>query len=45
MLLDWRTVQNKMPWDVVLLLGGGFALAESTEVIEFFNISAVFTYM
>ena len=32
MLLDWRTVQTKMPWDVVLLLGGGFALAESTEV-------------
>ena len=36
MLLDWKTVQAKMPWDVILLLGGGFALAQSTEVCEFF---------
>ena len=27
-----KTVKSKMPWDVVLLLSGGFALAEATEV-------------
>ena len=32
MLLDWKTVKSKMPWDVVLLISGGFALAEATEV-------------
>nr|XP_056720856.1 Na(+)/citrate cotransporter [Euleptes europaea] len=30
-LLDWKTVQNKMPWSIVILLGGGFALAHGSE--------------
>ncbi|XP_078404401.1 Na(+)/citrate cotransporter-like isoform X2 [Cetorhinus maximus] len=30
-LLDWNTVQHKMPWNVVLLVGGGFALAKGCE--------------
>lgn len=26
-LLDWRTAVTRIPWDIVLLFGGGFALA------------------
>ncbi|XP_077868540.1 solute carrier family 13 member 2-like [Saccoglossus kowalevskii] len=31
-LLTWKIVNEKMQWDVFLLLGGGFALAEGMEV-------------
>ena len=31
-LLDWDTVQHKLPWNVVILLGSGFALAEGAQV-------------
>ncbi|NXX66324.1 S13A2 protein, partial [Spizella passerina] len=31
-LLDWKVVQEKMPWNIVFLLGGGFALAKGSEV-------------
>ncbi|XP_051848293.1 solute carrier family 13 member 2 [Antechinus flavipes] len=30
-LLDWNTVHKKMPWNIVFLLGGGFALAKGSE--------------
>ncbi|XP_032902264.1 solute carrier family 13 member 5-like [Amblyraja radiata] len=31
-LLEWKEVQRKLPWNVVLLLGGGFALVKGCEV-------------
>ncbi|XP_066510978.1 solute carrier family 13 member 2-like [Hoplias malabaricus] len=31
-LIQWNLVQSKMPWNIVLLLGGSFALAKGTEV-------------
>ncbi|KAM8852929.1 Na(+)/citrate cotransporter isoform 1-T1 [Synchiropus picturatus] len=31
-LLSWKVVQKKLPWGIVLLLGGGFALAKGSEV-------------
>ncbi|XP_035864667.1 solute carrier family 13 member 5-like [Sander lucioperca] len=30
-LLTWQVTQQKMPWNIVLLLGGGFALAKGSE--------------
>ncbi|XP_070418760.1 solute carrier family 13 member 2 isoform X4 [Equus przewalskii] len=30
-ILDWKTVHEKLPWNVVFLLGGGYALAKGSE--------------
>ncbi|NWV64630.1 S13A2 protein, partial [Malurus elegans] len=30
-LLEWKIVHQKMPWNIVFLLGGGFALAKGSE--------------
>ncbi|KTF93366.1 hypothetical protein cypCar_00027349 [Cyprinus carpio] len=30
-LLNWKVVHEHMPWNIVLLLGGGFALARGSE--------------
>eukprot|EP00092_Neocalanus_flemingeri_P015230 GFUD01016459.1.p1 GENE.GFUD01016459.1~~GFUD01016459.1.p1 ORF type:complete len:521 (+),score=103.80 GFUD01016459.1:27-1565(+) len=31
-LLQWDAVQRKFPWGIILLMGGGFALAEGAKV-------------
>jgi len=31
-LLDWATVHAKMQWGVIMLLGGGFAIADAVKV-------------
>lgn len=31
-LIDWTTIQKGIPWGVVFLFGGGFALAQGLEV-------------
>ena len=31
-LLNWKTIHTNMPWSLVLLLGGGFALAKAIDV-------------
>ena len=37
-LLDWKTAQSKMPWNVIMLLGGGFALAKGLWKVKFYNV-------
>ncbi|CAG2170628.1 unnamed protein product, partial [Oppiella nova] len=31
-LLDWKTTQDSVAWGIILLIGGGFAMAEGAEV-------------
>lgn len=33
-LLEWQTIQEKFPWNIFMLVGGGFVLAKGTQVIE-----------
>lgn len=35
-MISWNEFQSTMPWKVALLVGGGFALAEGTEVSSVF---------
>ncbi|KAM3601264.1 uncharacterized protein V6R79_009910 [Siganus canaliculatus] len=30
-LLNWKVVQERLPWNVIILLGGGYALASGSE--------------
>ena len=31
-LLDWKTVEKNLPWGIIILMGGGFAMADGCEV-------------
>lgn len=31
-LLSWKKAQETVPWNIILLLGGGFAMAKGCEV-------------
>lgn len=31
-ILNWKLVEKKLPWGVIILFGGGFALAEGCSV-------------
>lgn len=30
-ILEWKTAQAKLPWGVIILIGGGFALADAAQ--------------
>jgi hypothetical protein len=32
-LLSWKKAQDSVPWNIILLLGGGFAMAKGCEVL------------
>lgn len=33
-LLDWKSVEKNLPWGVLILMGGGFAMADGCEVLK-----------
>ena len=39
-LLTWRIVHEKLAWGVLLLMGGGFALADACNVSQLYFISS-----
>lgn len=37
-LITWKEFQSCMPWEIAILVGGGFALADGCEVTQFIEI-------
>ena len=31
-IMTWETLNKKMPWGLIFLVGGGYALAEASQV-------------
>ena len=31
-IITWKDVQKTMPWEIVILVGGGYALASGSKV-------------
>lgn len=36
-LITWKEFQSCMPWEIAILVGGGFALADGCEVMQFID--------
>lgn len=44
-LLNWDIVHEKMPWNILLLLGGGYALAHGSEVTQLSVPDVIFLFV
>merc|ERR1739844_807370 len=36
-LINWKTIETKLPWGVIILLGGGFAVSDACTKIDGFG--------
>jgi hypothetical protein len=41
-LLDWPTVSQKFAWNIIFLLGAGFAMAKAAKVYIYIYIFKIF---
>lgn len=43
-LIEWKVVEKQMPWGVIILFGGGFALAEGCNKSSDYNFLGLVTH-